>query len=120
MAQLGYALGVGVIDERGFVKKGAGSAGVKRQYGGRVGQIENCQVGVCLGYTAAPGQALLDRELSLPQDGCDDRRRRAKSNLPEAVRLATKPHLAQRMLERAWGGRDTWNTSWKKPTAVPG
>ena len=45
-AVLGYTPGVGVIDESGFIKKGTKSAGVQRQYCGRVGKIENCQRGV--------------------------------------------------------------------------
>jgi SRSO17 transposase len=102
MAQMGYEPGIGVIDESGFVKKGQCSAGVKRQYCGRVGKIENCQVGVYLGYSAPSGHALIDRELYLPQDWCEDVGRRSKAKIPETVEFATKPQLAQRMLERAW------------------
>jgi SRSO17 transposase len=47
--QFGFTPGVGVIDESGFVKKGEESAGVARQYCGRLGKVENCQVGVFLG-----------------------------------------------------------------------
>lgn len=100
--RLGYAPGIGVIDESGFVKKGRCSAGVKRQYCGRVGKIENCQVGVYLGYVAPQGHALLDRELYLPQEWCEDAVRRARAKIPETVTFATKPALAQRLLERAW------------------
>ena len=39
------------LDESGFPKKGNDSAGVKRQYCGRLGKVENCQVGVFLGYS---------------------------------------------------------------------
>lgn len=102
VAQMGYNPGIGVIDESGFVKKGQCSAGVKRQYCGRVGKIENCQVGVYLGYIAPTGHALIDRELYLPQDWCDDPIRRAKAKIPADVSFATKPQLAQHMLERAW------------------
>lgn len=102
MAQLGYEPGIGVIDESGFVKKGCCSAGVKRQYCGRVGKIENCQVGVYLGYIAPQGHALLDRELYLPEDWCTDEGRRVKAKIPVSVTFQTKPQLALRMLERAW------------------
>lgn len=61
--RLGYEPGIGVIDESGFVKWGDKSAGVSRQYCGRVGKVENCQVGVSLGYVAASGAAFLDCRL---------------------------------------------------------
>jgi SRSO17 transposase len=67
-----------------------------------VGKIENCQVGVYLGYIAPQGHALIDRALYLPQDWCDDAVRRAKAKIPDMVTFATKPQLAQRLLERAW------------------
>ena len=65
--QLGYEPGIGVIDESGFVKWGDKSAGVGRQYCGRAGKVENCQVGVYLGYVAPTGAAFLDSRLYLPQ-----------------------------------------------------
>src|SRR5262245_38205911 len=43
---LGHPDGVLIVDESGFLKKGAKSAGVQRQYSGTAGRIENCQVGV--------------------------------------------------------------------------
>ena len=46
-----------VLDETGFLKKGDKSAGVKRQYSGTAGRIENCQIGVFLAY-ASPGMAM--------------------------------------------------------------
>lgn len=100
--EMGYEPGIGGVDESGFVKKGECSAGVKRQYCGRVGKIENCQVGVYLGYIAPGGHALIDRELYLPKDWCEDPVRRPKAKIPETVAFATKPHLALRMLERTW------------------
>ena len=102
VGQLGSAPGIGVIDESGFVKKGECSAGVARQYCGRVGKVENCQVGVYLGYVAPQGHALLDRELYLPKAWCDDALRRERAKIPESVTFATKPQLALRMLQRAW------------------
>jgi SRSO17 transposase len=90
-----------VIDESGFPKRGRHSAGVGRQYCGAVGQVANCQVGVFLSYVTALGHALLDRELSLPEDWCADALRRQAAHIPETVSFATKPELAQRMVERA-------------------
>jgi SRSO17 transposase len=100
--QLGYEPGVGVIDESGFVKKGQQSAGVQRQYCGRLGKVENCQVGVFLGYVSPQGHALLDRELYLPQDWAADETRREAAKIPQTIPFQTKPQLAQQMLERAW------------------
>src|SRR6476469_5791223 len=57
---------VGVIDETGFLKKGTHSVGVARQYSGTAGRVENCQIGVFLGYASPLGQALIDRRLYLP------------------------------------------------------
>jgi SRSO17 transposase len=63
LQHLGDPQGVLVLDETGFVKKGCHSAGVARQYTGTVGTVENCQIGVFLGYAGPLGHALLDREL---------------------------------------------------------
>lgn len=93
---------VGVIDETGFVKKGAHSAGVARQYSGTAGRIENCQIGVFLAYASQRGQTLVDRELYLPASWTADRERCRRAGIPDTRTFATKPALAQRMLERAF------------------
>jgi SRSO17 transposase len=99
--QLGDPRAVLVIDETGFLKQGTKSVGVKRQYSGTAGRIENCQIGVFLTYAAPEGHVLLDRELYLPREWADDAARREEAGVPEAVTFATKPELARRMLERA-------------------
>ena len=99
--QLGDAGGVLIVDETGFLKKGTKSCGVARQYSGTAGRIENCQVGVFLGYATQRGRALLDRALYLPKEWSEDAARRAAAGVPEAVRFATKLVLAKRMVERA-------------------
>jgi SRSO17 transposase len=93
--------GVLVVDETGFLKKGTKSAGVARQYSGTAGRIENCQIGVFLGYATAAGRTFLDRELYLPKVWAEDRERRAEARVGEDVEFATKPELAMRMLGRA-------------------
>jgi SRSO17 transposase len=98
---LGDPEGVLVIDETGFLKKGTKSVGVKRQYSGTAGRIENCQIGVFLAYASSKGRAFLDRDLYLPQEWADDPIRRAEGGVPETVAFRTKPQLAQAMLERA-------------------
>ena len=99
--QLGDPAGVLVVDETGFLKKGAKSAGVQRQYSGTAGRIENCQVGVFLAYASGKGRALVDRELYLPAEWASDPARRAAAHVPEQVGFQTKPQLAQQLLARA-------------------
>jgi SRSO17 transposase len=99
---LGDPTAVLVIDETGFLKKGAKSVGVQRQYSGTAGRIENCQIGVFLGYASTKGRAFLDRERYLPQEWARDTVRRQEAGVPRAVAFATKPQLAHRMLERAF------------------
>ena len=100
-AHLGDPGGVLVLDETGFVKKGDKSAGVQRQYSGTAGRIENCQIGVFLGYASRYGRALIDRALYLPEGWAEDRARRAEAKIPDGVAFATKPKLGLAMLERA-------------------
>jgi SRSO17 transposase len=99
---LGEPSGVLIVDETGFLKKGTKSAGVQRQYSGTAGRIENCQIGVFLGYASAKGRAFLDRDLYLPREWAEDAARRREAGVPAEVAFATKPALAQRMLERAF------------------
>ena len=110
---LGHADGVLVVDETGFVKKGAKSVGVARQYSGTAGRIENCQVGVFLGYATRHGRALLDRELYLPKEWAADEERRKEAGVPKPIRFATKIALARRMVERALdaGVKAAWATA---------
>ncbi|MGH4023378.1 MAG: IS701 family transposase, partial [Pseudonocardiaceae bacterium] len=100
LENLGDSVGVVVADETGFLKKGAKSAGVQRQYSGTAGRIENCQLGVFLTYVSPRGRALIDRELYLPKSWTDDRDRCAQAGIGEEIEFATKPKLARRMLER--------------------
>jgi SRSO17 transposase len=102
LQHLGDPHGVLVLDETGFVKKGRYSAGVARQYTGTVGKVENCQIGVFLGYASPLGQALVDRELYLPQEWTADRERCRQAGIPEDRGFATKPQLARQMLARAF------------------
>ena len=100
---LGDPSGVLIVDETGFLKKGTKSVGVQRQYSGTAGRRENCQIGVFLGYASPRGRAFLDRDLYLPKEWADDPARRHEAGVPGEVTFATKPALARRMLERAFG-----------------
>ena len=66
------------IDETGTTKSGAKTAGVKRQYNGNRGKIENCVNNVALSYSAPGFSCLLDAQLYLPEDWVNDPARRKK------------------------------------------
>jgi SRSO17 transposase len=100
----GDAEAVVTVDETGFPKKGITSVGVKRQYSGTLGRVENCQVGVFLGYHVAKGHALLDRRLFVPEEWAKDQPRRQKAGVPEGVIFRTKPELALAMVADAAAG----------------
>jgi SRSO17 transposase len=99
--RLGAPDAVLVGDETGFLKKGTHSVGVQRQYSGTAGRIENCQIGVLLGYVSSRGRTLLDRELYLPRSWAEDRARCKAVGVPDDVGFRTKPALLQAMLQRA-------------------
>jgi SRSO17 transposase len=90
-----------IFDETGFLKKGRHSAGVKRQYSGTAGRIENSQEGVFPRYGVEQGATLIDRELYTPQEWAEDGERRSATVIPESLEFATKPELARGMIQRA-------------------
>lgn len=91
---------VGVIDESGFVKKGTHSVGVQRQYCGRLGKKENCQVGVFLVGVTPAGSALLEHQLYLPQTWADDVQRRKETSVPKDIEFQSKPQIGIELLRR--------------------
>jgi SRSO17 transposase len=97
---LGAADGVIVFDPSGFVKKGTASVGVQRQWIGRVGKIDNGQVGVYMGYVSRQEHTLVDGRLYLPQEWATDRKRRRRAGVPRDVRFQTRHALALTMLDR--------------------
>ena len=102
-----------VLDETGFVKKGAKSVGVAPQYCGAVGKIANCQIGVFLAYATAAGPVLLDRD-ALPAQGVGGGwARREEAGVPAEVTARPKPALGQALLERAFaaGRPGRWVTA---------
>jgi SRSO17 transposase len=99
---LGASQAVLVVDETGFLKKGQHSAGVARQYSGTAGRVENCQIGVFLTYAGPQGHVMLDRELYLPKEWTNDEARCKGAGMPAERLFATKPQLAQQMLQRAF------------------
>jgi SRSO17 transposase len=109
---LGSDNAVLVVDETGFLKKGKKSVGVKRQYSGTAGGVENAQVGVFLAYSTSLGTAFIDRDLFLPEEWAEDTERRQEARVPEEVKFKTKPQLALSMFKRAFkaGVKAAWVT----------
>lgn len=96
-----WSLGtVGVLDESGFEKAGTESVGVARQWNGRLGKTENCQVGVFLTGVTPGGVAGLDAQLFLTEQWAADRKRRNKARVPQQIKFQTKPQVAIEMLRR--------------------
>jgi SRSO17 transposase len=97
--KIGDANGVLVFDPSAFAKKGKESVGVQRQWCGRLGKVENCQVGVYLAYASVHEHALVDVRLFLPEDWARDKRRRRKCGVPKEVKFRTRHELALEMLD---------------------
>jgi SRSO17 transposase len=94
--------GVLVFDPSAFPKKGAASVGVQRQWCGRLGKLENCQVGIDLAYVSRREHALVDVRLYLPEEW--SRKRMAAAGVPRGVRFRTRHQLILDMLDEH-GGR---------------
>jgi len=97
--ELGDPDGVLVLDPSAFPKKGDASVGVQRQWCGRLGKIDNCQVGVYLAYVGRSEHALVDVRLYLPKEWAKDKRRREQAGVPREVRFRTRHELALEMLD---------------------
>lgn len=90
-----------VLDPSGFPKSGTDSCGVARQWCGRLGKVDNCQVGVFLSYVTAQTYAPLDRQLYLPQEWAEDRKRRRASHVPEDVTFQESWRIGLSLLDRS-------------------
>ncbi|MFZ3366932.1 MAG: IS701 family transposase [Candidatus Sulfotelmatobacter sp.] len=97
-ATIGQADGVLVIDPSGVLKQGKASVGVARQWCGRAGKVDNCQVGVYLGYVTRREHALVDTRLYLPKEWAKDKQRCRRVGIPPEVRFRTRHELALEML----------------------
>jgi SRSO17 transposase len=97
-AEIGEPDGVLVFDPSAFRKQGKESVGVARQWCGRFGKIDNCQVGVYLSYVSRKEHALADVRLYLNEEWAKDRLRRKKCGVPREVRFRTRHALALEML----------------------
>ncbi len=97
----GSAEAIGVVDETGYPKKGDKTAGVKRQYCGQTGKLDNCVVAVNLGYVARDFHAVIARDLYLPEEWLDDKARRKEARIPEDIVFRTKPQIAIAQIDRS-------------------
>src|SRR3989440_1513326 len=100
--RLGEPDGIIAFDPSSFPKRGTHSVGVKRQWCGHRGKVDNCQVGVFMGYVSRHNHALLDFRLSLPEDWARDERRRQACHVPLEVRYQTRQAQCLEMLD-TWG-----------------
>ena len=100
-----------ILDESSFVKQGERSVGVARQWCGRLGKVDNCQVAVFAVLTDGTRHTPVDMRLYLPKRWIDDRFRCDRAGIPvEARRLRAKSELALEMVgaARARGMRFGW------------
>ena len=97
--ELGQADGVIVLDPSAFPKKGTESVGVARQWCGRLGKVENCQVGIFLGYVTRVEHTIVNVRLYLPEEWAKDRARCAAAGVPQTIRFRTRQQLALEMVD---------------------
>jgi len=90
-----------VLDGSGFPKKGTESCGVQRQWCGRLGKVDNCQVGVFLACVSQGRVGPLGRRLYLPQEWAKSAARRRKCHVPRGVCFAEKWQLGLKLIEQA-------------------
>lgn len=90
-----------ILDDTGHAKKGTHSVGVARQYCGRLGKTDNCQVAVSLSLANARGSVPLDYRLYLPKQWAEDRKRCRKAGVPEEIEFGTKGEMARSQIEAA-------------------
>jgi SRSO17 transposase len=96
---LGCPGAVLVFDPSAFPKQGNESVGVQRQWCGRLGKVDNCQVGVFMAYVSPQEHALVDMRLYLPKSWARSKKRRAKVGVPAEVKFRTRHELTLEMLD---------------------
>jgi SRSO17 transposase len=101
VARLDEGDAVLIVDETAVEKSSIGAVGAARQYFGTVGGIARCQVTVTLTFATSRGHTLIDRELYLPGACAADEEHRELAGIPEEVMFASKPQLADGLLDRA-------------------
>jgi SRSO17 transposase len=97
--RLGEPDGIIGFDPSSFPKRGTHSVGVKRQWCGHRGKVDNCQVGVFMGYISRHDHALLDFRLSLSEEWAHDELRRQACHVPQEVRYHTRQEQCLKILD---------------------
>ena len=100
-----------IIDESSFAKQGDRSVGVARQWSGRLGKVDNCQVAVFAVLSDGQRHAPVDMRLYLPKAWIDDPARCDQAGIPpEARTLTAKSEHALDIVRqaRARGMRFAW------------
>jgi SRSO17 transposase len=103
------AVSAWVVDDTGIRKDGSHSPGVKRQWSGTLGKIDNCQITVSVHAVGERGSLPLGWALYLPEEWCEDLPRRREAKIPDEISFRTKPALAAALAEQAAG--------WQLPAA---
>jgi len=99
---LGEPDGILAFEPSSFPKRGTHSVGVKRQWCGHRGKVDNCQMGVYMGYVSRHDHALLNFRLYLPEEWTRDEQRRQACHVPEEVQYHTRQEQCLEMLD-LWG-----------------
>jgi SRSO17 transposase len=89
-----------VMDGHAAPKKGDDSCGVARQWCGRLGKIDNCQVGYFVAFVAKRGKALVDARLYLPAERAADTAHRTKTYVPKDIAFQEGWRIALDLLQR--------------------
>jgi SRSO17 transposase len=90
-----------IVDDTGFAKKGLHSVGVARQYCGRLGKTDNCQIAVSLSIANEHGSLPIGYQLYLPQEWAQDSKRRNKAGVPAALEFQSKTAMALEQIDQA-------------------
>lgn len=97
--------GVLILDESADAKAGEHSVGAARQWNGRLGKVDLCQVATNLAFYHPPTGlwTLVDGELFIPERWFTDKyaELRQEVELPAERKFATKPELGLQMIQRA-------------------
>lgn len=104
---------VAVIDETSFAKKGRKTIGVKRQWCGHNGKIDNCVQTVHVTYVGQDFATIVGTDIYLPEDWAEDAERRKEAGVPDGVKFRKKWEIAQELLDEARGDgiRFRWVTA---------